>query len=247
MQDNNIKPNEYSSYYTKKYPDFLQQDFQVEANALWLEIEKCLSEACQPSFPNFDLLITIIPKLETFLTVYGPSRSQREMLTTIFIRLLLEEKTTTVNKIVITRLILITLGSGNFKNLRLNWKAVQEFLDEVTSDPRAAIGQTPKGRLLREFIAMIKKVRVLYPEESVEEVLRHIRQDFNPSASSGFKGSQILTLFFNAETPGTSGNKKLSQEYFEKNIIPELFAFWRGRRYQSEISYLVVLARIAKY
>ena len=246
MQDNNSKQSSYSSYYNKRFPDFLQQDFQSEASALWQDIEQGLSEAYQPSFPNFDLLITLIPKIEVFLTVYGPSQNQREMLATIFVRLLLEEKTTTVYKIVIIRLALISLGSGNLKNLRLNWKALRDFLDEATSDPRAAVGQTPKGKLLREFILLVKKLRFLYPEESAEEVLRSIRQDFSPSVASGYKGSQLLSLFFNVETPGSSSEGKLNQEYFEKKIIPELFAFWNGRRYQTEVSYLIVLARIAK-
>ena len=99
--------------------------------------------------------------------------------------------------------------------------------------------------MISEIVQLVKKVRSLYPEESIDEVLRLLRQKFSPSFTSGYKGTALISLFFNA---GSSDDKtgKLGQEYFEKNVIPELFAFWNGRRYQSESAYLAVLSRIAR-
>jgi len=251
MQQNPSNPSQdtYSSYFNKKLPVTLQQDFQTEAEALWQELEQDLINACHPSAVNFDGLIALIPKLEVFLTVYGPSPKRREMLATLFLRLLLEEKTTTLNKIVILRLVLVTLGNSNPKDLRLNWRAIYDFLDEASSDPIVALSaglHSPKGRLITEIVQLVRKVRNLYPEESIDEVLRLLRQKFSPSFTSGYKGTALISLFFNAGSSDDNKTGKLGQEYFEKNVIPELFAFWNGRRYQSESAYLAVLSRIAR-
>ena len=190
-----------------------------------------------------------IPKLEVFLTVYGPSQKRREMLTTLFLKLLVEEKTTTLNKVVVLRLILVTLGSANFKDLRINWKALNEVLEKAVSDPIAtlAMGTTsPKAKLSKEIVGLIAKLRILCPEESVEEVLRKFRQTFSPNFLSGFQATLTLSLFFNPGVALDGKKPKLGREYYENKVIPELFAFWQGKRYQTETTYLGVFGRIAK-
>ena len=248
MQDTPAKQN-FGSYYNKKFPSFLQNEFQTEADSLWKEIEQGLTEACKPAAADFEILIALLPKLEVFLTVYGPSQRRREMLSTLFLRLLVEENTTTLNKVVVLRLILVTLGSGNFKDLRLNWKALHEVLLAAVTDPIAALAMgtnNSKARLSKEIVNLIAKVRILYPEESVEEVLRAFRQTFSPSYISGYQATLTLNLFFNPGVALEGKKPKLGREYYEKKVIPELFAYWEGKRYQTETTYLGIFGRIAK-
>ena len=231
-----IKP-----YFNSKFPPILQKNFKNEFISIWKELQDNLLEACKSGAVDFNKLVTIIPQTEVFVSIYSPSKKQKEMIVTVLMRLLFEEKMTTALRLFIMKQVGIIIEKNTFKNLKLNWKSVYKFLDENLFNPKVSI-QYASGfseKYFGKYSKFAKNIRIFYPEEAISEVLVLLRQTVQPFFSCVSKGVCLLTIFFHTSS-------KFSKQHYEK-WIPELFEIWSWK--SSSIwdrAFLCIFAKLAR-
>jgi len=228
-------------YFNSKFPSVLQKNFKVEFVSLWKELQAGLLDACKPGAPDFDKFIALTTKLEVFTSIYSPTEEQKEMLVTILLRFLFEERMTNMNRILLMKQIQTTMGHKVFKNLQINWRAVYNFLDETIFNPPYSLqyvsGYTDK--LIEMLSKFLRNIRLLYPEEAISEVMMLMRQNVQPFFSCISKGVCFLTLFFHISS-------KFSKQYYQK-WIPELFEFWSFKNSAVwDKAFLSIFAKLAR-
>lgn len=238
----NLKPNPFPLPFSiTKFPAPFQESFEEEHNKIWEDLQVGLKEACKPGAPDYDKFMALKPKLEVLLIVYNPPLEQLETLVTVLLRLLFEEKTTNTNKLVIMKLIGDLMGDKKFKNLKLNWRAVYNFLDETIYNPEHPIqyASGPTDNVIDYIPTFISKLRILYPEEAITQVITLIKQNLKPFFSSLAKGITFLTIFFNTEM-------KFSKQCYDK-WIPELFEFWSWKdNHDWDKCFVFIFSKLAK-
>lgn len=230
------------AFWATKAPALFQENYQNHHNDIWESIKKDLLEATIPGNPDFDKILGLSPKLEVFKNLYNPYKDQLEMVATVLLRLLLEEKTTNYNRLTIIDMLTRIMRNQTFPNLRINWKSVYDLLDEIVFNPKhfSEFGDGYHNRLRRSLRKFTRKLRILYPEEAFDEVLKLFRQNVQPFFTFVSKGVCFLITFFNSAN-------KFSKENYDR-WLPELFEIWSWKNNSIwDAAFLSIFGQISRY
>lgn len=223
-----------------KYPLFLQQNIEKEAEELYNEIQ---SQILTNPPDLLEKIVWEIPyKARILRKRYKISQEQREFIVSVFLNYIFDKPTSIFEKNAILRALNSTIGRKKVKNLRLNWRKVYHFLEEVFFPTHVdfILGRARNSNCFEKFLEFLSKVRWLYEESHLEELFLIVRQNISVSEPARVKALALLLCFFTAHKDYSSG-------YYEK-YLPELFEYWSWRINPSyDKIFFDLIARLATY
>jgi len=174
----NPKFNNHSTFIPRKFPTSFSQSTEQEANELWSIIEAELLNSCFPGNIDSNRLHNLLPRLEVYISNYKPSVPKKDFIASVLLNVLVSENVTNRLKLMLMGVIYPCLTQNS--SLKANWKASQEFLDslmESNNNKKAyakGLGYLEKVR--PRIGRLLQQIKFLYNEESVEEVVREMKQ-----------------------------------------------------------------------
>lgn len=121
------------------------------------------------------------------------------MIQTFLIRILFEEKTNMQVKINTITLITSSFCRHHKYKLKLNWRAIHQFLDRNLFKPslnhsfaKGGFDDSSWGK----FVYLVNILKEFYPEETFNQVLKNLYQNYSPFFVNISKGACLLYIFF---------------------------------------------------
>lgn len=229
----------FHTYLHSKYPPVLQKHTETEPGELYKEIETIILS--NPA-DLVDKLIWELPlKLEILRKNYGLTQDQREFIGSIYLHYTFDKPTSVFEKQDLLVTLNRVIGNKKLDNVRLSWKKVYHFLDEVLFSTKVDfnLGRAAIEPLFMNFLQFLKKARWLYEESHLEELFTMVRQTIRINDTEKVKAFALLYCFF-------KGHKNYSSKYYEK-YLPEIMEFWSWKIHPAcDKIFFEVLSRLAK-